>query len=58
MDANMLINKIVENGLGVSEAMAICEKLYDPNGVTVKDAIWIKKRLGLSDLEAIEIFLS
>lgn len=58
MDANKLIDVIVEKGLGVGEALEICEKIYEPNKVTIGDAIWIKKKLGLSNIEATEIFLS
>lgn len=57
MDANKLLDAIVDRGLGVGEALEICEKIYDPDKVTISDAIWIKKALGLSNKEAIEIFL-
>lgn len=58
LNANMLLDKIVEKGLSVSEALEICERIYDPDKITIGNAIWIKNKLGLSNLEAVEIFLS
>lgn len=57
LDAKLLLDKLVERGLNLSETLEICERIYEPDKVTIGDAIWIKKKLGLSDLEAIEIFL-
>lgn len=58
MNTNVLLNKIVEKGLDVGEALEVCAKFYEPNKVTIGDAIWIKNKLGLSNYEAVEIFLS
>lgn len=57
MNAKLLLDKLVENGVSLTETLEVCEKIYEPDKVTIGDAIWIKKKLGLSDLEAIEIFL-
>lgn len=57
MNTNMLLNKIVEKGLNIGEALEVCAKFYEPNKVTIGDALWIKQRLGLTNNEAIEIFL-
>lgn len=57
MDAKLLLDKLVEKGLGDSETLEVCERIYDPDKVTIGDAIWIKNKLGLSDNEAVEIFL-
>ena len=54
----MLLDKIVEKGLSVGDTFAICERVYDPENITIGDALWIKNVLSLSDNEAIEIFLS
>lgn len=57
MNAKLLLDKLVENGVSLTETLEVCAKIYEPDKVTIGDAIWIKKKLGLSDLEAIEIFL-
>lgn len=57
MNANVLLDKIIEKNLNINEVLEICEKLCEPDKVTIGDAIRIKKRLDLSDSEAIDIFL-
>lgn len=58
LNASILIDKIVEKGLNVHEALIICGKIADQENLTIGDVVEIKKMLGLSNLEAIEIFLS
>lgn len=58
MDANIILDKIVEKGLNINETLEICEKLCEPDKVTLGDVARIKKILGLSNPEAIDIFLS
>lgn len=57
LDANLLLDKIIEKGIGINETLAICNKI-DDNNITIGDALWIKKVLDLSDNEAVKILLS
>lgn len=57
LDANLLLDKIVEKGVGINETLAICNKI-DDNNITIGDALWIKKVLGLTNKEAVKILLS
>lgn len=56
MDANRLIDKIIEKGLNVSDALFICNKIADQESLTIGDVIQIKNMLNLTNLEAIEVF--
>lgn len=58
MNANLLLDKIIEKNLSINEVLEICEKLYAPDNITIGDAIRIKGVLELSDSEAIDIFLT
>lgn len=56
LDANRLIDKIVEKGLNVTDALFICNKIADQENLTIGDAMKIKEMLSLTNLEAIEVF--
>lgn len=58
MDANKLIFKIFEKSLNVDTAAALYKKIIDNGTITIGDAMILKELLGLSNLEAIDIFLS
>lgn len=58
MNANLLLNKIIEKNLPINETLEILDKICDSKKLTIDDALWIKSILMLSDLEAIDIFLS
>lgn len=58
MNANLLLDKIIEKNLNINEVLEICEKLCAPDNITIGDAIRIKGVLELSDSEAIDIFLT
>lgn len=57
MDANKILDKIIEKELNIREALAVCERICEPDSITIGDVMWVKKILCLSDTEAIEIFL-
>lgn len=65
MNANMLLDKIVEkgingfieDGLSVREILDICGNVCDPKSITIGDAMRIKDVLGLTNDEAAKIFL-
>lgn len=58
LDANKLKVKIFEKSLNVDTASEICKKICCNNAITVGDALKLKELLDLTDLEAIDIFLS
>mgnify|MGYP001408271279 CR=1 FL=1 len=66
MNANKLKGKIVENGLNIAKAADIINihkssfyrKLNGFDTFTVAEAVKLKEALGLTNLEALEIFLS
>ncbi len=58
MDANKLIFKIFEKSLNVDTAAEIYKKICNNDVITIGDAMLLKDLLGLTDNEAIEIFLS
>ena len=66
MDATRLILKILEKGLTSNEesnlrgieVFSLCNKIYNRKDITIGDALKLKEALGLTDSEAIEIFLS
>lgn len=58
LDANKLIFKIFEKSLNVDTAAALYKKIADNGTITIGDAMILKELLGLSNLEAIDIFLS
>lgn len=58
MDANKLIFKIFEKSLHVDTAAELYKKIADNGTITIGDAMILKELLGLSNLEAIDIFLS
>lgn len=66
MDANKLKAKMIINGLTIAttaELMGINKstlyrKLSGREKVTIYDAVLLKEILGLTDLEALDIFLS
>lgn len=57
MDANKLIVKIFEKSLSVDMAIELC-KASCGGQMTIGDAIRLKELLDLTNLEAIDIFLS
>ena len=57
MDANKLLIKILDQGLKAMIALDLYNKIRDGE-VTLDDIIRLKELLGLTDLEAIDIFLS
>lgn len=66
MNANKLKAKIAEKGLTVAKTAELAgmrksslyHKMSGYERLTVSDAIRLKKALGLTDLEALDIFLS
>lgn len=58
LDANKLIFKIFEKSLNIDTAVALYKKLSDDDVITIGDAMVLKELLGLTNLEAIDIFLS
>lgn len=58
MDANKLIFKIFEKSLNVDTAAEIYKKICNNDVITIGDAMLLKDLLGLTDNEAIKIFLS
>lgn len=58
MNANLLFDKILEKNLPINETLKILDKICDPTKLTIEDALWIKSILMLTNLEAIDIFLS
>lgn len=57
MDANKLLIKILDQGLKAMIALDLYNKIRDGE-VTLDDIVRLKELLGLTDLEAIDIFLS
>lgn len=58
MDANKLIFKIFEKSLHVDTAAELYKKVSRDEAITIGDALKLKELLNLTDLEAIDIFLS
>lgn len=58
MNANKLWIKIIEAGITVGVALEIYELLCNPEKLTIGDALLLKELLNLTNLEAIDIFLS
>ena len=58
MDANKLIFKIFEKSLHVDTAAELYKKVSRGEAITIGDALKMKELLNLTDLEAIDIFLS
>ena len=58
MNANKLWVKIIEAGLTIGVALEIYELLCNPEKLTIGDALFLKELLNLTNLEAIDIFLS
>ena len=58
MNANKLWIKIIEAGITIGVALEIYELLCDPEKLTIGDALLLKELLNLTNLEAIDIFLS
>lgn len=58
MDANKLLIKIIETGLSIHIALELRELLTNPGKLTIGDAMLLKELLNLTNLEAIDIFLS
>lgn len=58
MDANKLILKIFEKGLNVDMATELYINICCNEQLTIGDAIKLKEFLDLTNLEAIDIFLS
>ncbi len=58
MDANKLIFKIFEKSLNVDTAAEIYKKIAHDETITIGDAMKLKELLGLTNKEAIDIFLS
>lgn len=58
MDANKLFFKITEKHVNVKTAEVLHNKISKDEEITICDAIIMKKLLGLSNDEAIDIFLS
>lgn len=58
MNANILASKIIEKNLPINEALEIVSMICGQKSMTIADVIWIKNVLMLTNLEAIEIFLS
>lgn len=58
MNANKLWIKIIEAGLTIGVASEIYELLCNPEKLTIGDALFLKELLNLTNLEAIDIFLS
>ena len=58
LDANKMIFKIFEKSLNIDTAVALYKKLSDDDVITIGDAMVLKELLNLTNLEAIDIFLS
>jgi hypothetical protein len=58
LNANKLWIKIIEAGLTIGVASEIYELLCNPDKLTIGDAMLLKELLNLTNLEAIDIFLS
>ena len=58
LDANKLLLKILEAGLGVHIAIELCNLITNPEKLTIGDVLFLKELLNLTNLEAIDIFLS
>lgn len=58
LDANKLEMKILEMLLGIITVMELYQKIDTKEGLSLGDAIRLKELLGLSNLEAADIFLS
>ena len=58
MNANKLWIKIIEAGITIGVALEIYELLFNPEKLTIGDALLLKELLNLTNLEAIDIFLS
>lgn len=58
LDANKLIFKIFEKSLNVDTAAAIYRQISGSRELTIRDAMQLKELLNLTDVEAIDIFLS
>ena len=58
LDANKLIFKIFEKSLNIDTAAEIYRQISNGGEMTISDAIRLKELLDLTDVEAIDIFLS
>ena len=58
LDANKLIFKIFEKSLNVDTAATIYRQISGGRELTIGDAMQLKELLNLTDVEAIDIFLS
>ena len=59
LNANKLLLKILEAGLSVHIAIELCGLITNPEKqLTIGDALLLKELLNLTNLEAIDIFLS
>jgi hypothetical protein len=58
LNANKLWIKIIESGIIIGVALEIYELLCNPEKLTIGDALLLKELLNLTNLEAIDIFLS
>lgn len=58
LDANKLKVKIFEKSLNVDTAVDLCKKVCCDDAITIGDAIKLKELLELTNVEAIDIFLS
>lgn len=58
LDANKLIFKIFEKSLNIDTAAEIYKKIAQNEVITIGEAMKLKELLGLTNSEAIDIFLS
>ena len=58
LDANKLIFKIFEKSLNIDTAAAIYKQISNGGELTIGDVMMLKGLLNLTDMEAIDIFLS
>lgn len=58
LDANKLKVKIFEKSLNVDTASELCKKVCCNDAITIGDALKLKELLDLTNMEAIDIFLS
>lgn len=58
LDANKIIFKIFEKGLHVDTAAELYKKISRNEEITIGDALKLKELLNLTNVEAIDIFLS
>lgn len=58
MDANKMIFKIFEKSLNVDTAAEIYRQISCGKELTIGDVLKLKEFLNLTDVEAIDIFLS